>query len=261
MSKILIRSQQYFEVDLGSFHEPEIQSVIASKANAIYPGFFYAPFEVIINSEHGSNKADFVLVELEYRSWWVCEVELLNHSLYDHVIPQVKTFRDGKYDQRHVTYAVNKNQEIDPIRFGVLVETERPGILVVVNRFNKEWESVIRYEGAKLSVFEMFRQENRSEFAFRINGYIPQPQGEVLSYVEVDSGMPRLLKVLKPSALPGHNGDILQIAMKDVVSDWKINLYEDKAWLNPIGGHSLKTEIKYKLCRTLDGALIFKTER
>ncbi len=261
MSKIIDGSKQYYEVNLGSFHEPEIQRVIASKSNDIYPGFFYAPFEVLINSEYGSNKADFLLVECEYRSWWVCEVELLHHSLHEHVLPQIKTFRDGIYDEKHVEYATKKNHQIDPIRFRVLIETEHPGILVVVNRYDREWDLAIKYEGAELGIFELFRLSDRAEYIFRINGYTPHSPGELLTYVEVDQGMRRLLRVFTPSALPGHHGDIIHVAMNGVVSDWKIQLYADKAWLNPLGGHNLQADSRYKLKRSPEGTMIFETER
>jgi len=130
-----------------------------------------------------------------------------------------------------------------------------------VNHFNKDWESAIRFEGAELGVFEMFRQSDRAVFVFRINGYSPQSLGEELSFVEVDPGMPRLLRVLTPSALPGHNGDVIQVAINGIFSDWIIQLYEDKAWLNPRGGHSLDAGINYIFKKTSDGSLIFDKER
>lgn len=261
MAKILVGTKQYYEVNLGCFHEPEIQEVITSKSSYIYPGFYYANFDVAVNSEYGTNKPDFLLVESDYRSWWVGEIELIDHSLNGHVLPQIRTFRDGTYNQIHVSYAVNKNDQIDSIRFGVLIETIRPNILVVLDRYNEEWESAIKFEGAKLGIFEMFRRKDIADFIFRINGFIPQSFGDMLTFVEVDPWIHRLLRVEIPSALPGHNGDVIPISINSVVSDWKIQMYEDKAWLNPIGGHILEVGTKYSLKKTSDDSLILEKER
>lgn len=84
----MLGKRVFERADLNLFYETEVQSQLAARAALVFPGYHYARFNVPIQSPHGVRKADFVLVDRGYRTWYVGEVERIGHSLYDHVVPQ-----------------------------------------------------------------------------------------------------------------------------------------------------------------------------
>lgn len=261
MARLVVGNQVFHEVDLGCFHEHEVEAALKARAHLLYPGFQFVAFTATVEDGHNARQPDFLLIEQEYRSWWVGEVEMINHSLYDHVLPQVQVFRDGVYEGRHAAAAASKSTWVDESRLGLLIASERPGVLVIANRFDAQWQTTLRAEGVELGVFEMFRREDLTEFIFRANGFAPEAPGERLTLLEVDRSIERLVRLGTPSALPASATKI-QIDVNGAMTDWTISVHGDKGWLRAEGGHRLERDAKYELIRGLDGRLrMEKAER
>ena len=102
MARIIHRSEVYTEVSLSLFHEREVQAQISeSRADVLFPGYFYVEFEGTIRTLDDSAKPDFVLIEKEYRRWYIGETEMYRHNLHRHVLRQVRVFRNGEYTDSH----------------------------------------------------------------------------------------------------------------------------------------------------------------
>jgi len=218
----------------------------------IFPGFKYANFKCLISSDFDVRKADFALIEEQYRSWWVCELETADHSLEGHVLPQVRTFVAGRYGASAVEYLVNACPGLDRTRLTRLVRTEQPQVLVVVNRYSELWARAISNEGAYLGVFEIFRSE-AGQFVFRVNGFIPKPHPEQLSVCEVDATMPRLLRVCSPGAATFISGARYPINLDGAVAEWRAIVTQDSVWLSPLSGAQLPRARGYSLSRDAFG--------
>lgn len=254
MARLVVGNAVYHEVDLGSFHENEVQSALEARAHLLYPGFLFVPFTMSVEGAGASKRPDFILIENDYRCCWIGEVELVSHSLYGHVIPQVRTFREGVYGVTHAAHAKQRNGLVDEGRLARLLATDQPGVLVMANRFEAAWHNALRPEGAELAVFEMFRRADRAEFIFRANGFAPEAPGTRLSWLETDHSIPRLVRVHTPSALAPSEGP-MEIEFKGAVTDWWLQLYEDKGWLRPVYGNPLQQQVIYELIRGPEGRL------
>lgn len=237
------------------FHEREVQDQIASRAALIFPGYHYAEFMGLIKSSTDSAKPDFVLVEQDYRRWYVGEVEMVRHDLTGHVLRQVRVFRDGEFNSEHVPGIIRHNPRLDAARLSLLIENVPPTVLVVVDKMDLAWSTAINSEGAKLTVFEVFREIDSSNLIFRVNGYSPEIMGNFLSKCSSDRSLPRLLRVLTPSSLPAKEGDRLEIVFDDLLTEWVLMVGEDKAWLNPVGHLEIPRDSSLDLYVTENGRL------
>lgn len=261
MAKILGEDGQVYQsLSIDTFTEPEIQRQIKAKSDRMFPGFTYVPCEPLIVSDTDARKPDFVLIENEYRSWWIGEVEKSSHDFHGHVMPQVTTFADGYYDETHVKKICSLAGGLDLERLMQLVYAERPGILVVVDQWCPTWIPWLEPKGAKLALFEVFRSASH-RYLFRINGFTPMPPVLFESRCYVRSSMPDLLHIASPAALKLERGKQLGIIRDGIQSDWTVVVAESNVWLRPVGGHSLRPERPYRLMLHEDGTYELKETR
>lgn len=246
MAKLIFANQVYDEMALGSLYEAEVEEALKQRAPKVFPGFRYVNFKCPVSSDFDLRKPDFALIEEEYRSWWVCELETLDHSLEGHVLPQVRTFVAGRYGQSAVQHMVKANPDLDRARLARLIRAEQPRVLVVVNRYSELWGRAVANEGAQLGVFEIFRSET-GQFVFRVNGFIPSPRAEQLSLCEVDERIPRLLRVCSPGSVGFIGGEKYNISINGVVSAWRAIVTQDSVWLSPLAGVQLPRARAYAL--------------
>jgi len=254
VAKIFLNEEVYQEVSLDLFPEREVQSALASRAKLIFPGYHYAHFNALITCQEESAKPDFILIENNYRKWHVGEVEMIRHDLINHVLRQIRVFVGGEYGPKHVKAVVNRFPELDAKRIQLLIENEPPGVLVIADRMDTQWQTAIHNEGAKMGIFEIFRRGTSSDLLFRVNGDSPEVP-DILSICEPDLSMPRLLRVKSPASIPAKDKQKLDIEFQGRLTEWKYMLAEDKAWLNPIGYPLTKMEYIYSLYVGNDGIL------
>ena len=244
----LIQGDKVFErCDLNLFYEVEVQDQITARSDLVFPGYLYATFSEPIDGPAGRKKADFVLVENQYRCWYVGEVERVGHSLYSHVIPQVQTFRDGYYNDRHANAIKAKNPAIDLERLKVLMANEPPIVYVLVDRLASDWPEAIRHEQAKLGIFEIYRRVGLTEFIFRVNGESPASFSTFLSFCTHHTSIPRLMRLETPSALDIPNKTRIEVEFEERVGSWTVIKDQIAVLLMPDGGNMLETGYKYEL--------------
>ena len=103
--------------------ESQYENLLLTNASLLFPGFHMIKFKPNVRSGTRTKQPDFALIEHNYRTWWVVEVELSHHSFKNHVLPQVEVFRTGDYtDKRHrqatSTSDTNRIEVTVPRRFG-----------------------------------------------------------------------------------------------------------------------------------------------
>src|SRR5262245_12721093 len=101
MPRILIKGSWYDPVAGSSLYEADYENAIIAHSAGLFPGFFCCKFKALIDSEYGRARPDLALVDEEYRSWYVVEVELDEHPLESHVEEQVRKFAYGVYTKEH----------------------------------------------------------------------------------------------------------------------------------------------------------------
>ena len=248
MARLIFSNDIFDELSLGSFFEAEIEEALKQRASRIFPGFIYVDFKCLVTNDFDIRKADFALVEENYRTWWVCELETANHNLEGHVLPQVRTFVTGRYGAAAVQHMMRACPGFDRARLQRLVRTEQPKVLVIVNKHSEVWARAVASEGAYLGVFEIFRSPI-GQIVFRVNGYVPTPAQERLSICEIDPRMPRLLRIRSPAAVGFASGTKYQIIIEGAVAEWRAIVTGDAAWLSPIGGSQVARNTRYELVR------------
>jgi hypothetical protein len=163
------------------------------------------------------------------------------------VIPQVRVLVNGDYGSEHADDLWRRGSGLDRDRLRLLVQNQRPQVMVLANRYREDWRSALGSESVTFGVFEIFRGAAISELVFRINGYSPPTSGDFVSYVEVDQSIPRLLRVLNPGGVV-HRGDgVIPIEVDGAMMDMKIVIEEDQLWLNPVSGNRLDPKQRYVL--------------
>ena len=65
------------------------------------------------------------MISTDYRHWVVVEVEMSRHSLYSHVIPQVRTIREASYTQEYAAYIHGKCPTLDEGTLGDMIAVIR----------------------------------------------------------------------------------------------------------------------------------------
>ena len=87
------------------------------------------------------HRRDLALIDPQYRYWWVIEVELIGHSLQGHVIPQVRTFVEGRYDKTHAAALAKRSKKLDPQKLAAMMLGEAPNVVVISNRVEASCET------------------------------------------------------------------------------------------------------------------------
>src|SRR4051794_22105245 len=102
MARVLVGDSFFEGVPSRSWYERDFESLVVDRAASLFPDWLTVPFrETVIDDSQVGKRPDLALIDKDYRSWWVVEVELAHHSLNDHVLPQVQVFKQGRYGRRH----------------------------------------------------------------------------------------------------------------------------------------------------------------
>jgi len=179
------------------------------------------------------------------------EVEMSRHNLYSHVIPQIRTLREGTYDQDHATYLYERNPKLDETKLLDMMRGDPPEILVLVNKPDEEWRRELSRNGTHMMVFEVFRSESNRHI-FVIDGEPPRFAEDIVT--ELSFGLvPRCLAVGSPAALEFGSDVRVPILVEGQVTYWERFNIATNVYLTPVGSMPINQGRKYALVRSEDG--------
>jgi hypothetical protein len=253
MARILLDSQWLESLNSSALYEVEFERIVRQKSSLLFPGFYCVPFKKTVFSEEDAARPDYALVEVEYREWWVVEMELAHHSLEGHVLPQVTTLSRARYGQEEATYLAEQAEALDRLWLRDLMKGQVPRVLVVVNQARPEWVDPLRLVRAELAVFEVFCSD-RNKYAYRFNGFAPAGPGQILSRCKLDRDLPWMLRIDSPAALNVRRNDWVSVAFGPVTTKWQRIDASDSVWLVPQSRVPLKRNREYELVRVEDGS-------
>ncbi len=255
----LLGDTEWFEpLSSEGQYEADFEGIVTSRAGVLFPEYFALPFKKAVHSEHDSRVPDLALIEKGYRSWWVVEIEMAHHSLYGHVLPQVQTFANGKYETEHIEYLVSRSKALDASAATDMVKGSQPGVLVIVNKDCPSWIEPIRRHGGLLAVVEVFRS-GRNQYILRVNGETPAPTvSKLVSTCRLDPLLPRLLQIDSPAALGVGVGGSVSIGLGHGLTDWQRVDASRSVWLLPLGRNPLVARQEYAIMRNDEDALYFE---
>ena len=106
--RLLVKGEWFEAVSSEGQYESDFESLVRGRARFLFPTYQVVLFKKAVESEDGRKVPDLALIDSKYRYWWVVEVEMAHHSLYNHVIPQVEVFARGRYSEEHCDYLADQ---------------------------------------------------------------------------------------------------------------------------------------------------------
>ncbi|HOZ83172.1 MAG TPA: hypothetical protein PKU82_09635 [Bacteroidia bacterium] len=246
MAKILVNGEWYNELSVGSLYESEFEKLFIDKAPQIFPDYFTVDFKHKVESQHGKGKPDLAIIEKNYRHWFVIEVEKSNHSLENHVLPQVIIFSTADYNDEAAEALKKENESLDIHKLKAMIKGQPPKVLVVVDALKQDWINSLNRWEAMLSVFQVFRSE-RNRNVFRLNGFTPKSLTGFFSECYLDKIFKRHLVIISPAIIEVPTNGILTINYNDTISEWKRVDMKNQVVLSPLSINPLDASKKYKL--------------
>jgi hypothetical protein len=256
MARILVDGVWYEELSSNSLYESEIERILLQNADTIFPAFYLIPFKKTVFSEDSSAKADFVLIDKQYREWWVVELEISSHSLKGHVIPQVQSLLAANYGEEEASYILQKTENLDSNQLQNLITNHPPNVMVIVNSSNVFWQEPLKKIGVDLFIFEIFRSD-KNQHIFRINGKSPIVVLNFISKCYFQPYLPNILFIETPKLLQDLKQKQLNIYYGNGISDWILIEKNKNFWLIPSEANPLPPGYVYDLFMREDGTLLF----
>jgi hypothetical protein len=202
----------------GSTYEAEFESLIQTQSESLFPGFLCARFDPLMTSALGNVQPDLILVDQDYRSWYIVEVELSSHSITRHVKPQIEKIQLAMLDQSHADWLTRRDQRFDNMRLARLMQDVPHGTVLLVNAPTPHWDDALAsLAGVHRAVVEVYRSR-RNRTILRVNGSQPSPPGNELTTLTPGKGwFAGAYKVAISSALPGDLTHLDIVIDKDLV--------------------------------------------
>lgn len=255
MARLRHKDEWFIEIDPQAFFESEFEAVILQNVHLLCPNAKLLPFkQTVFSSEYESKRPDLALIDLDYRFWWVIEVELASHSLSGHVIPQTRVLVEGRYGDEHVNALLRQDPSLDAVRLEAMMRGEPPQVVVVSNRYDARWDKELNAIGVAYSVFNVFRSMLNNDI-FLFDGALPEQGGNQLSVITPAKGLPRFFRVHSPGALPVAEGRQVSILVDGRQTTWRRIDIKNQCYLAVEGRASLSSDQPYILDRSEDGNL------
>ena len=231
MLRIFHKGEWFYEISPSALSESEFESILISNTEIIRDNVIIIPFKKTVRSVDSSARADLAMISRDYRYWIVVEVEMSNHSLHSHVIPQICTLRDAEYRQDCVDYLHSKNTTLNKSRLADLLRGDPPEILVIANKRVPEWESELQRYGVHLLTIEIFRSE-LNKTIYIIDGKLPALKQNFVSELSPVRFLPRQLVLSSPAALSVEIGKPFPIMIEGQITYWERFLHRFFSILN-----------------------------
>lgn len=259
MSKLLIERERYERLSPTSLSEAQYEQLIMQDSGLLFPSFVTVPFKATVSDGRIRKQGDLAIIDRQYRSWWVVEVELATHSFGNHVLPQVEALSRGQYGARHAEVLASASQDLETEGLRRMMLGDQPRVLVVVNRSKPDWRRELSPYGALVAVVEVYRS-SRNVHALRVNGDEIPDFGNFLSACQTDPRVRRLVRVDSPGALPLEEGASAPIRYGSDLAEWCVLSTADTVWLCPSGSNPLPVGSRHILIEHEDGSLEFRAD-
>jgi hypothetical protein len=252
MPRLFHKGEWFYELAPTSLSEKEFEGILVQNVDIIRPNSAIVPFKKTVYAGNNSAQADLAIISNDYRDWLVVEVEMVRHSLYHHVVPQVRTLRGASYGAAEAEYLAARNSMFDPAKLTDVMRGEPPIVVVIVNKPDADWERELRWCGASVMVFEIYRSD-LNRYVFSIDGELPQLAHDVITLLEFDRLLPRFLTVASPAKLNFQIGQRLPIFINEQLTEWERVDIQTTCYITPVGRMPLAPGHKYALVQTAAG--------
>lgn len=257
MPKLRYNEEWFYQLSLTALPEAHFEDLLIQNSEMIRSDAWMTRFKRTIYSEGAAAKADLAIIDHEYKEWFVIEVEMRRHSLYEHVLPQVRTLRDGYYGPEEAQYLVRNLPVLDMERISELIRGVSPKIVVVADRADSGWGDVLKGADVQFITMEIYKSDfNR--YIFSLDGGLPRRATDLISYCSYSAMLPRQLRVESPTGLEITHGQTIVIACEGEMMEWSRIDTRDNCYLRTRGPIRLRAGARYALLRTHGGDVELK---
>lgn len=251
---LLIRQDRTYE---QVYYEQESQflGIVKTELSKVLPGFAVLDFSPFIIGDEGSRRRpDLALVHRDYDMWAVVEVELEKHSLDHHVVPQVRTFATGRYNESHATMLHQRDSTLSLEKLCNLTAYSPPVVSVIVNSrlvLEDGWDVLESDFSTRLTFLESFRAED-GDVVVSISGYLPAPRPSSVISLRKDKMMNALV-CTRPGDVPAGIVDEMRMNWRERPHTWPVLRTKDTVLFLPPGGFTVRADRNYEVVRIEDG--------
>ena len=252
---LLIRQHRKYE-QVYYEYESQFSCIVKSELRRMLPDFFILDFSPYIIGDEGiRRKPDLALIDRNYSMWAVVEVELDSHSLKHHVLPQIRAFTTGRYDDSHANLLYSKDSTLSLESLNHLVTFVPPVVSVIVNSrsvLNDGWDILESNHSARLTFLESFRSVD-DDIVFSLSGYIPAPRPSQIIGLKKHK-MLNALVCIQPLGVPAMIPDKIRIFWRDRPYVWPVLRTKNTVLFLAPGGFNVRADRNYEIRRIGESA-------
>lgn len=230
--RLLHKGQWFDPLPPGSTREKHFEALLIDRAADLFPDFIVRSWAREVQDRRGNLwHPDILMVERNLKSWHIVEVERSDHSLHDHVLPQVEGFVTADIGGRFVEKVAPTFPEFSERQLQDLVTLVPHETTVIVDQPCADWSEPIRRQGGRLAVVQRFRDRN-GVVLLLVDGLMPEGSGQIVSELRVPREIYRgKFLVATPAPLRGRAS--VPVTTEYGLEHWRIREYGNDVFLDP----------------------------
>ena len=220
----------FYPMAIESMTENEFSKKLVRLLKPLFSTMHVLYFKHCVYSEsNGGSVPDLALVDRQYRFWIIVEVETTSHSLFGHVLPQVKRLQFADYSICCAEYLAK--QGLDLKSSARMIANESPRIAVILNEENHEWRIRLAKEGVSMLVASVFRSSSLAE-CLEIDGTLPLMPDHIVAYADPEFSVPNARRLRSfSSSFEQLKGTTVSIWWGENRANWRCLEADGFLWL------------------------------
>jgi hypothetical protein len=224
---------KYALVESNSWSERFFSKVIQNFSNAIFPYHHCFVFEVDMYHLGSKVRPDLILIEKDYRDWWLVEVELERHSWFSHIQSQIVKILNAEISDDHFRKLAPYANVIDMARVRKLMKNEPHKTLVIVDSEPKSWMDELQTTEARLMTVQVYRSANY-EHIIRCDTSLPKSGSPIITYLRPSQEylVPGWLEIESPHRLDLSSNTVV-ISCDSQFFECRVKEFGERIYLIP----------------------------
>ena len=185
MSVIYDDSENSFAlIESNNWSESYFSTVIQKFANKLFPSYHCFPFEHDLYYIDKKVRPDLILIEKNFKDWWLVEVELERHSWVLHIRDQIEKISGADITLNHVSKLEKYSNVIDLNRLKQLMLNDKHKTLIIVDSPPRNWMDQVQNTDARLMTIQVYRNNLNNKHIVRCDTFLPNTGNEIISYLK-----------------------------------------------------------------------------
>jgi hypothetical protein len=241
-------------VDPTQFVEIDFEAEVVKALTCLMPGYLCGVFAGAFVLENERSVADLALIHKTLSHWFVVEVELVDHSLEHHVLPQVRCFRYGEPEGSCVSSLVRAFDILTREQAISLLRHIPRYVAVVGNMPDPLWTTKLSAVDVQYLTVSVYKNQ-KGHPAHEVDGSLTVT-AESLGFARF-SAVDNCLRIHRRCGL--SLGQIQIVDQFGNPAQWTVREESGVLWVSKNGGPALLTHECYvQLIRTSDGRLLLR---